>query len=424
MGNNDSMEYANKKIVVIGAGIVGVSTAIWLQRAGHKVTLIDKTGPGAGASFGNGGVLAACACVPVTVPGITKKAPAMLLDKNEPLFLKWGYLPKLLPWLVKYLKHANEVDVQRIARAVSGVTGDSLHEHQALAKDGPAAKWIVPSDYLFLYKDRQAFEAERFVWDTRRSMGFHWQELEGEALREYDSAYSNDLTFAIKLGDHGRISDPGKYVNDLAAQFVSEGGHLITAEVEGFVVEGARITAVKTKNGNLAFDEIAVTAGIWSGPLAKALGVEVPLESERGYHLELWEPNMMPKVPAMHAAGKFVITPMEGRIRLAGIVEFGGLEAAESEAPFELLLRNVKTAFPDLKWKRVERWMGHRPAPSDSIPIIGRSPTVANAWMGFGHHHIGLTAGPKTGRLLADMIGGVKSNLDLAPYAPNRFRAD
>ena len=378
---NASIDKASKNVAVIGAGIVGVSTAIWLQRAGYNVTLIDKAEPGAGASFGNGGVLAACACVPVTVPGIVKKAPVMLLDKNSPLFLKWRYLPTLLPWLTKYLSHANEADVNRIAKAIYGVTGDTLHEHQALARDSAAAKWIVPNDYLYLYKDRQAFEADGFGWAIRKKMGVRWEELEGQAVSGYDGAFSNELGFAVKMGDHGRITDPGQYIKDLAELLVSLGGQLLTTEVVGFEFDGPRITKLKTNNGGLAFDEVAVTAGIWSGPLAKALGVNVPLESERGYHVELWEPNMMPKVPAMHAAGKFVITPMEGRIRLAGIVEFGGLEAEPSEAPFELLLRNVKIALPDLTWKRVEKWMGHRPAPSDSIPIIGRSPSIANAWM-------------------------------------------
>jgi D-amino-acid dehydrogenase len=417
------MEKSHKKIGVIGAGIVGVSTAIWLQRAGHDVTLIDKVGPGAGASFGNGGVLAACACVPVTVPGIIKKAPAMLLDKNAPLFLKWGYLPKLLPWLVKYLGHANETDVNRIAKAVSGVTGDTLHEHQALAQNSKAARWIVPCDYLYLYEDRAAFNADKFGWDIRKKMGFSWEELDGPAVREFDDTFSDSLKFAVKMGEHGRIADPGKYIADLAELLKSQGGTVLKAEVKGFRFEGSRIAAVQTIGGDMAFDEVAVTAGVWSGPLAKALGVDVPLESERGYHIELWEPNTMPKVPVMHAAGKFVITPMEGRIRLAGIVEFGGLDAPASEAPFELLLRNAKIAMPELTWKSAEKWMGHRPAPTDSIPIIGRSPKIENAWMGFGHHHIGLTAGPKSGRLLAEMIGGVKSNSDLASYAPMRFDA-
>ena len=415
------MEKSSQNIAIIGAGIVGVSTAIWLQRAGHDVTLIDRLGPGEGTSFGNGGVLASCACVPVTVPGLIGKAPLMLLDKNAPLFLKWAYLPKLLRWLAKYLSHANKKDVERAAKALFGVVGSSLEEHQALAKDTSAAKWIEPSDYLYLYRNRAAFEADAYGWNLRKAFGFRWEELEGNQVAAYDDAFSEELNFAVKMGDHGRITDPGQYVKDLADTIVAKGGKLIIDEVKGFEIAEGYAKKIKTGGSALTFDQIVLTTGVWSKSLAAQLGVNVPLESERGYHVELWEPNFMPKAPVMNAAGKFVITPMDGRIRLAGIVEFGGLEAGPSKPPFDLLLRGLKTAMPKLEWKRTEQWMGHRPAPSDSIPLIGRAPKINNAWMAFGHHHIGLTAGPKTGRLLAQMIDGTKLNLDLAPYSPMRF---
>ncbi len=415
------MEKPGKNIAIIGAGIVGVSAATWLQRAGHNVTLIDRLGPGEGTSYGNAGVLASCACVPVTVPGLIGKAPRMLFDKNAPLFLKWGYLPKLLPWLVKYLGHANRTDVEHTAKALFGIVGNSLEEHQALAKGTNAEKWIVPSEYLYLYSDRSAFEADAYGWNLRKSFGFQWDELEGSQVTAYDDAFSDQLSFAVKMDNHGRIADPGRYVKDLADAFVADGGKLIVDEVTGFGTTEGHAAKIKTTGGSLSFDEFVLTTGVWSKALAAQLGVAVPLESERGYHIELWEPNFMPKAPVMHAAGKFCITPMEGRIRLAGIVEFGGLEASPSKPPFDLLLRNVKTAMPSLTWKRAEEWMGHRPAPSDSIPLIGRAPNIKNAWMAFGHHHIGLTAGPKTGRLLAQMIDGTNLNLDLAPYSPMRF---
>jgi D-amino-acid dehydrogenase len=137
-----------KNVVIIGAGIVGVSTAIWLQRAGHIVTLVDKAGPAEGTSYGNGGVLASCAIVPVTGPGLLKKAPGMLLDPDQPLFMKWRYLPKLLPWLVKYLSHNNEADTRRIAAALYPIIGDSLEDHLALAKGTGGEKYITPSDYV------------------------------------------------------------------------------------------------------------------------------------------------------------------------------------------------------------------------------------------------------------------------------------
>ena len=411
----------SKTIAIIGAGIVGVSTAIWLQRDGHKVIVIDKVGPAAGTSYGNGGVLASCSCVPVTGPGLIKKAPKMALDPNQPLFVKWGYMPRLLPWLWKYLGHANAAETKRIASAVVNIVGDSLADHQALATGTGAEGWIKPSDYLFIYNDRAHFMGDAFGWGIRKDHGFEWEELEGQAFRDYDPVFAPDLGMAIKLGNHGRIADPGQYVKDLAKHVEVKGGRFVTASVDDVVLENGAVTGVKAGGETIACDACVIATGVWSGPLAKKLGVNVPLESERGYHLELWEPSFMPKSPVMVASGKFVATPMEGRLRLAGVVEFGGLDAGPSKAPIELLKRNAKAAFPGLTWSREEEWMGHRPAPADSIPVIGEVPAAKGVFMGFGHHHIGLTGGPKTGRLLAQMIADKKPNIDVGVYSPARY---
>lgn len=412
---------AKKTIAIIGAGIVGVSAAVWLQRDGHDVILIDKAGPGEGASHGNGGVLASCSIVPVTVPGLLGKAPRMLFSPSQPLFLKWGYLPRLVPWLKKYLSHANADDVARIAAALAPIVGDSLNDHKALASGTAAEQWIVPSDYLFLYKSRAQFEEDAFGWNIRRKHGFEWDELEGKAFHDYDPVFSPDISFAAKLSEHGHITDPGRYVKDLAAHVEANGGRVIRASVEDIVRENGRVTGVRANGETIPCDTAIVTAGVWSGPLAKRLGISVPLESERGYHLELVGPSAMPRSPVMVVSGKFVATPMDGRIRLAGIVEFGGLEAPPSRAPFELMRKNARAAFPGVTWKEEVEWMGHRPAPADSIPIIGDVPGIDGAFLGFGHHHIGLTGGPKTGRLLAQMIAGRTPNIDMSVYAPSRF---
>jgi len=412
---------APRHVAIIGAGIVGVSTAIWLQRDGHKVTLIDRLGPGEGASHGNGGVLATCAMVPVTGPGLLKKAPRMLMDAEQPLFLKWGYLPKLIPWLRKYLSVANEADTRRISAAINGVVSDSLEEHRALAQGTSAEKWIVPSDYLYLYKDRAAFEGDALAWDIRKAHGVSWEELEGPALRAFDRIYSPDQSFGVRMSDHGRISDPGKYVKALAAHVEDEGGDVVIGTVTGFEREGGTLKALRLGDQTLPCNAAVLATGAYSTPLARELGLNVPLESERGYHIELWEPSLMPSTPVMIASAKCVATPMDGRLRLAGIVELGGLEAPPSKAPFDLLRRAAKAAMPGLTWARETEWMGHRPAPADSIPVIGDVPGTHGAYTAFGHHHIGLTSGPKTGRLLAQMISGRQPNLDLGVYSPARF---
>lgn len=416
------MSAAKKKIAIIGAGIVGVSTAIWLQRDGHEVILIDRKGPAEGTSFGNGGVLASCSVIPVTTPGLLKKAPGMLFDPGQPLFLKWSYLPKLAPWLIRYLGHANAKDARRRAEALTPIIGDSLADHQALATGTGAEQYVVPGDYVFVYRDRAHYEGDAFGWAVRRDLGFKPELLEGAAFKAYDPIFDPSLGFGVKMGDHGRISDPGAYVKKLAEHAVANGAQLVIGDVEDIVRENGRVTGVRVGGETINCDSAVLAAGVWSAKLAEKLGLSIPLESERGYHIELWEPSAMPRSPVMVASGKFVATPMDGRIRLAGVVEFGGLEAGPSSGPLNLLKKNAKTSFPGLSWKETTEWMGHRPSISDSIPVIGRVPGVDGAYLGFGHDHVGLTGGPKTGRILAQLASGLNPNIDLAPYAPERFK--
>lgn len=416
------MKPGKKKVVIIGAGIVGVSTAIWLQRDGHDVIVIDKVGPGEGTSYGNGGILASCSIIPVTVPGLFAKAPRMLFDPNQPLFLKWSYLPKLMPWLFRYLSHANADSVKRRAAALYPIIGDSLADHEALSKGTGAEKWLVPSDYLFVYNNRAHFESDAFGWSVRKSHGFEWDILEGGEFQQYDPIFSPELGCAARLKNHGYVSDPGRYVKDLAAHVEAMGGRIMIGEVSDVVRGNGKVAGVRVAGETVECDDAIVTAGIWSTKLAKKLGLDVPLESERGYHLEFWDPNIMPRSPVMVASGKFVMTPMDGRLRLAGIVEFGGLDAPPSRAPIALLKKNVEAAIPGIAWKETKEWMGHRPSIVDSIPVIGEVPEVKGAFVGFGHDHIGLTGGPKTGRILSQLVSGQHPNLDLAFYSPSRFQ--
>lgn len=417
---------------VIGAGIVGVATAIHLLRAGWRVTLIDRQGPAAGASFGNGGVLAAASIVPVTGPGMIAKIPRMLLSRDGPLFVKWGRLPAHLPWLARFLSHANAAEARRAAAALAPLVGQTLADHQALAADTPAARFIVPGFYDFLYPDRAAYDGDGFGWGLRREHGYRWDVLEGAEARAAVPAAGPAVGCVARLHDHGRITDPGAYVGALADHAVALGARLILAEVTGLATATDRLTGVTLRAPDgapegapetLACDAAVVTAGAWSGPLARRLGVKAPLDTERGYHIDLIDAQGGPAEASMVAAGKFVATPMEGRLRLAGLVEIGGLTAPPSDAPFDLLRRVARRTFPALRWAGEKPWMGFRPTLADSIPLIGAAPALRGAWLGFGHQHIGLTAGPRTGRWLADMVSGRNPNIDLAPYAPSRFAA-
>lgn len=411
-----------RNVAVIGAGIVGVSSAIWLQRQGHRVVLIDRDGPAAGTSYGNAGVLAACSVVPVTVPGLVAKAPKMLFDADAPLFMKWGYAMKLLPWLRKYLKHCNPADVRRIASALTPILSDTLVQHQALAADTKAAEYIKPTDYLFVYDNREAYLAEQFVWDVRRENGFEWEELDFDELVKRDPGFNNGSAgFGVSVGQHGFITDPGRYVKTLAENFVAAGGELFVGNVEDLTASNGQVSRVETSNGAVECDTAILATGVWSEALSRKIGVNVPVEAERGYHVEFYNATQMPRYPSMIASGKFVATPMNGRLRCAGIVEFGGLKALASRKPLELLKRQVHAIFPDLSYQRTEEWLGHRPAPTDSIPLIGEFDRMGRVYAGFGHQHVGLTGGAKTGRILADLVTGIEPSIDMAPYRPDRF---
>lgn len=418
------MSQTKKNIVVLGAGIVGVSSAIWLCRNGHKVTLVDREKPGSNkaTSFGNAGVLAACSVAPVTAPGMIAKSPKMLMDPNFPLFLRWSYLPKLAPWLLKYLSNANDADTRRIASGLAPLTHDTVEQHVALASGTDAADWLVASDYRFAYPSRDAFDADHYTWMLRKTAGFEPDLIEGDAVQEVEPNLSESFKLLAVMHDHGYVRDPGSYVATLASEALKLGTQFVQAEVKDFTFSDGEVSGVVIPGQTIACDGVILASGVWSRDIAKKLGISVPMETERGYHIFFPEAENGPNAPLMVTTGKFVATPMKDGLRCAGVVEFGGLAAGHSDAPLSLLQRMVRETFPNLKAAIEEPWLGHRPAPSDSLPLIGEIGS-SKVYAGFGHHHIGLTAGPKTGRILAGLVSDNKDNLDLSPYAPARFSA-
>lgn len=423
LSNNWREDLSNHSthVVVAGAGIVGVSTAIWLQRAGFKVTLVDREGPASGTSYGNAGILAAGAVVPVTEPGILKKAPRMLFSNKEPLFLRWSYLPKLLPFLIPYLKNANHTDMEKIASGLANMMHDTADQHVALAKGTPAEKFLKLGEYLFVYNDEKHFKKDHTAWDLRRRNGISFEELDADALAKYQPPLAGKFGYGVRLFNHGRITDPGEYTKALAAHFEDEGGEILIEEICDLKIEDGKAKGLKLASGSINADHVVLTMGAWSGKLTKKLGAKVPLEAERGYHVEFVGADVDLSCPVMITPKKFAMTSMEGRLRCAGIVEFAGLDAAPSRAPIELIKENVREIFPNLKYECIDEWMGPRPSTPDSLPMVGAFDKVPNVWAGFGHQHLGLTGGPKTGRWLSQMISGDMPNADMAPYSPDRF---
>ncbi len=410
------------RIAVVGAGIVGVSSAEWLRRDGHEVTLIDRIDPGDPnqTSYGNAGILARTAIVPVSTPGFMRHVPKMLLDKDGPLFLRWSYLPKLLPWLIPFIRNGREDRVREIAGSLDYILGDSVDQHFALARGTQAEKYITTGDYAYLYKNRESFAKDGFGFALRKEYGAVWEEWTRDQLHEFDPNLSDKAGFAVALKDHGWVSDPGRYLAALAATFESGGGQFLKGEVDMIAPDEAQPTL--TMNGEThQFDRIVIASGVWSRKMAERLGHKVPMEAERGYHMVLKNPSFKPAIPYMIADAKFVLTPMDGGLRCAGLVEFGGIYAPASDAPNAIFERRIRSIYPTLTWDGVETWMGRRPSTPDSLPLIGESSRAKGIFFAFGAQHIGLTSGPKTGRIIADLIAGRSPNHDLTPFSADRF---
>ena len=411
-----------KPIIVIGAGMCGISTAIWLHRSGHAVTLIDKGAPGMGASFGNAGLLAGWAVAPVTSPTLWRDAPRLLLDPNSPLFMKWAHVPKMLPWLAQFFSHANDAATRRIVSNLIPLLSDAVDQHKSLVRGTDLERWICDSKFSFVYKSNSHFEADSYAWSMKKLAGLIPQIVTGGAVQDCEPILGPEIQCLAVLEGQGHITNPGQYIAELAKHFVKNGGTFLQAQVRDFVKVNGRIAQIETDQGTFECSRAVITAGIWSKDLMKKLGLKVPLEAERGYHVIFENPSQLPRDPMLVVSGKFGVNPMEMGLRCAGTVELGDHNAGPSDAPIKLLRRHAKETFPKLTYSGTQEWMGFRPSTPDSLPLIGELGN-SGIYTGFGHQHVGLTAGPKTGRLIAQMIDGNTPNVDMSPYAPARYTA-
>src|SRR5262245_19099016 len=361
---------------VVGAGAVGVATALQLQRDGWTVALIDPDEPGrAGASFGNAGQIATHIVEPLAVRSILPKLPRMLLDPTAPLAIRWWYLPTLLPWLVRLLRATAPAEVERISAALASQLAHADAAWRRLEAEAGAEALLRPQGVLAIYPDRAWMEAN--VGDSlevRRRRGVPFGILGDNALRSLLPALSRDYTVGVHFTAARHTVDPFLLVSALARRFADRGGVHRRARATGFATKADRVTAVSTDAGEVAADLVVVAAGIWSKKLAAALGARVPLETERGYHVMLPAPGVAIDVPAVIGDARFSVTPMAGGIRLAGTMEFAGVDAPPDPRRHDSLVGHARRAFPGLRADGQTRWMGHRPSLPDSLPVIGRAP--------------------------------------------------
>lgn len=410
-----------RHVAVIGAGIIGICCARALQRDGHRVTLIDRGHPGEGASFGNSSVLATESVVPVATPGIWRKVPKMLLDPLGPLSLRWRYLPHLTPWLLRFLAASRPEAVERISLALESLLDDSIPAYGQLLKDAAAEDLLVRRGWIGAYTTRAALEDYRRLAELQRRRGVEVAEISVAEMRQMEPALSPGLAGGFYYPQVAHTLDPYRVVLAVAELVQREGGRILRRDVTGFRVADGKVEAVETTEDSLPCDAVVVAAGAWSKDLAKRLGVKVPLDTERGYHLTLPTPGIALSRPVYSTEFGMACTPLTGGLRLGGTVELGGRVAAPNWQRARVLASRGRQLFPDLDTRDASRWMGFRPSLPDSLPVLGPAPAAGNAVLAFGHGHLGLTLGARTGRLVADLVAGRPAPIDLAPFAATRF---
>jgi D-amino-acid dehydrogenase len=414
-------------VSVIGTGIVGVCTAAWLQRDGHRVTFVDPLAPGEACSFGNAGSLSPGACLPVGMPGLWKQVPRWLRDPLGPLTVRWRYLPRAGPWLVQLLRHSSPGEVVRIAGALRTLLAPIFDCYAPLVQRAGAEPLVRRTGCLYVYSSRQA--AARWAWgmNLRKSLGVELREVGEDELRALEPDLvraQGRFRFGLLAPDNGSTPDPSALVKALHAQCLRDGAAEVRDRVAGFeFAGGGEVRRLRLQaGGSLEVDGVVLAAGAWSAPLARALGARVPLETQRGYHVTVHSSNLMLGHTVMAIEDNLMANPMSMGLRLAGSVEFAGLEAPPRYERADVLLHKGRQLFPHLDVSRASRWMGHRPCLPDSLPVIGRAPAAANAWLAFGHGHVGMCAGASTGREVAALVAGRAPQVDLHPFRPTRFR--
>ncbi len=418
-----------RHVAVIGAGAVGAATALELLRDGHRVSIIEPGEPGGeqAASYGNGCWLSTMSVIPPAGPGTWRKVPGYLTDPLGPLSIRWRYLPRALPWLLRYLASGwTEDRVTAAARALQPLLAGAPGLHRALADEAGVGGLIEQKGLLYIYPDRAAFEAERSSFRARASVGIRWLELDEDEMRQREPTLDRRYRFGVLTEESGHCRDPGAYVAALVALATRDGADLVRHRATGFRTEGGHLRAVETEGGPVECDAAIICAGIHSKALAAAAGDRVPLESERGYHAVLRDPETGPRIPVMPSDAKMAVTMTDGGLRCAGQVEIAGLDAVPDWRRAEVLRDHLLRCFPDLPRTlpadRIKIWMGHRPSTPDGLPCIGASRATPDIIYAFGHGHIGLVASARTGRIVAQLVGGRPPEIPVAAFDPARFR--
>jgi len=409
------------QIAVVGCGIVGICCGLCLQRDGHEVIILDPHGPGEGCSSGNAGQFVTGYCVPVGLPGIIRQVPAMLMDPLSPLTIRWRYLPRLTPWLLRFMAASTMSRVNAIADALYALNKNALIDFAPLLKQAGAEHLVTTNGRMDLYRSKKKFAMAQIKFELLSRRGVQVEMLDERRIRELEPALAGRYDRGAFYPETAHTTDPLRLCQLLAEDFVRNGGRVLREKVTDFRIDSSGPATVHTDVARHRVSDIVLAAGAYSRPLAAKLGSRLPLDAERGYHVMLPHAKVELSRTVVDGDMYFGLTPMQGSLRLAGTVELASVNAAPNFKRAENMLRAAQKTFPNLNDEGATKWMGCRPSMPDSLPVIGRSPIHRSVYFAFGHGHLGLTGAATTGKIIADLIAQRPTEMDITPFRAERY---
>ncbi|ABD55797.1 NAD(P)/FAD-dependent oxidoreductase [Jannaschia sp. CCS1] len=405
---------------VLGAGIVGLCCALSLAERGHKVRVIDRDAPGRATSYGNAGVISPWSIVPQSMPGLWRKIPGLLMDPGKPLRVRASHWPRMVGWGLRFLANGREDRVRQVSDAMEHLCGPSVDLYRRHLSGTGHEHLVKDACYIHAFRNAGQADLSGLDYSLRAEKGADMAVLGADDLRALEPALSPEFKAAVLIKGQARADSPGAICAAIAEKARAMGVTFVHDDVVGVARDGDG-WRIDCASGPRHSDTLVVAMGVWSAAMLKGMGLRLPLQAERGYHVEFEGPGVALTHSVMDVDRKVVLSSMEGRIRIAGQAEFAAIDAPPDPTRKAVLTRQASAALPGLNAREAEVWMGHRPSFPDSLPAIGEVQGQEGLFACFGHSHYGLMMAPKSGEIVADLVEGRVQNRDLSAYGVARF---
>ncbi len=408
----------NIKVGIVGAGIQGVCSALFLQKKGYEVTLFDRDEPGNAASYGNAGHFSPYASVPLNRPDVLTDVPAMLISSRGPLALKWNYVPKMIPWFLKFMLNCRKNKMMHTAKNMHQILNLALPAFDELFEEINLDGLVESNGILYVWTD-QNLKSRELENKIRQELGVRQQLVTPKEIHDLEPNLKPFYHGGVFYDNARHAKNPKKILIKLFDNFIEKGGKFLKLNIKDIDFDEEK-PVLRSEAQRFIFDKLIIACGAFSKKLTDQLHENIPLDTERGYHVHFKGFEKLISRPVVHANRGFGMTPMEQGLRVVGTVEFGGLKNPLSKSRVKNLILNAKDMLDGLP-EHKDEWLGFRPSLPDFLPIIGPSKNYKNVFYSFGHHHLGWTLGAISGKIIANIIAKENTNLDLKPYNSIRF---